>query len=483
MKILLINPLMDKSRPPDAFPLGLSYIAGTLLKNGHQVEIMDINGMKYTSEEVEEKIGSTDYEAVGITSMLGQYNYIRWLISIIKEKNPLMPVVLGGPLASSVPELIFDTTEADVIVKGEGEVTVKELFGCIENNGDLNSVKGIFYKRSGKVFKTPNQIHIENIDEIPFPAWHLFPIEIYLDHGSFGFDDLASIKSMDIITSRGCPYHCTYCFHDVFGHRYRARSAGSIIDEMKYLENKYGVRGFVFRDDTFVLNNKRIHAFCDRLIEKNYNFLWSCNGRVNLMDEELLLKMKAAGCILIGYGIESGSQEMLDKMKRKIKVEKAKEIIDSTWKVGIIPRAFVIFGMIGETLETINETIQFCKDASVIPYISFLTPIPGTEVYKDALNMGRLKDSKMLIESWENWGDIININLTNFSTEGLIRLKAKAEKEITAYIIKNHKKLLFKRLYNHYKIYGFFSMIKRFLLWLKQLYTKRMSHLRSDTIE
>jgi len=473
MEILLINPIIKSSSPNIYFPLGLGYISKILLQEECNVRVLDINAYKWTEEEVEAKIKGETYDIVCLTGLITEYKYIKWLSSLLKLYHPSAPIILGGGLASSLPQIVLEKTSVDIVVIGEGEVTSKELIHAFKNSSSLNQIKGIWFKEDGKIVQNPPREPIESLDEIPFPAWDLFPMDIYIKAGKLGFD--GSVKSMNMITSRGCPYHCVYCYHDIFGYKFRSRSPANIIKEMQLLKDKYEVKGITFSDDTFVLSKKRVYEFCDTLKSSQLDMLWACNGRVNLMNEEMLKKMKDAGCILIGYGIESGSQKMLDAMKKQVSVEQAKKAIELTRKVGIFSSVYMIIGMIGEDETTVWETIKFCQSLGIYAIFSIMTPFPGTPLYQEAKKLGKIKadDEEKLLEQWGDWKDEVLVNLTTMSDERLIELKKEAENKIYTYIVERHTLMILKRVWNHYKNFGFKSVIKKVGSWIKRYLEKK----------
>jgi radical SAM superfamily enzyme YgiQ (UPF0313 family) len=223
--------------------------------------------------------------------------------------------------------------------------------------------------------------------------------------------------SMNLFGTRGCPYKCTYCYHDFIGAGYRHRSPENIIAEFAILYEKYGVRYFHFVDDEFVLKKKFIYDFCKKLKQEfNGTITWGCAGRVNLMTEALIATMADAGCVLIGYGIESGSQKMLDIMKKGATVEQAKEAIKLTKKhLGWADCSFMI-GTPGENRETIQETIDFCKEIDLAPEVIFFeTPYPGTELYRMALQQGKIIDEEEYILNLGEQGENIRVNFSELT--------------------------------------------------------------------
>ena len=448
MKILLINPPIREWSKPNVFPHGLAYIASVLLKDNHSIEILDINGYRWSKEEVEERIKESDFDVVGIGGIVTIYKYVKWLVSIIKKYHPDKKIIIGGSVGSSIPEIMLKKNPVDIICVGEGEITVKELMRALESGDCLSNVKGIWYKdHAGNVQKTEKRPPIMDLDSIPLPAWDLFPMDIYLKNPVGapnrnkwidGASDDDSVLSITLCGTRGCPYQCIYCYHDFMGQTYRHRSAKSIVDEIRVLYNRYKVLYFHFIDDEFVMNNKFVYDFCSQMKalrqELNENITWGSTGRVNLMTEDLVIAMSEAGCVLIGYGIESGSQKILDFIKKKVTVEQAKEAVRITRKhLGWADTSLMI-GYPGETKKTIQETIDFCKELDLNPeIIFFLTPYPGTELYEMALKAGKIGDEEEYILGLGEQGEKIRVNFTDFTDDELYKIQADMIKELNAW--------------------------------------------------
>lgn len=433
MQFLLINPATGQQRAPAYFPLGLGYIARVLLDNGHAVQVLDINAYRWPASEVERRLRHMDFEAVGITGMVTEFPSVRWLSALVKEVNPAAKVIVGGGLPTAFPRLVLEKTQADIAVVGEGEVTIKELAESLAQNSALSDVKGIWYKDGNGLHATEPRELIEDLDTIPFPARHLFPLERYMQNPVpylRMFDK--NVVSANVVSSRGCPYRCTYCFHGLWGYRFRGRSADNVVAEIKSLRNEYGVTGIFFMDDTFVLDRKRLFAICDRLIEEDLGIIWAASGRVNLMNRRMLEKMREAGCRVVIYGIESGSQKILDEMRKGVTVEQARRAILDTWEAGILPVGYLMIGMFSETRQTVEETVRFCNETGLVSGFSYATPFPGTELYAKAVELGKInpQDTVQLLERWGEWSNEILVNLSGFSDEELKSIKRSAERRI-----------------------------------------------------
>jgi len=455
MNVLLINPIIRGEETPSYFPLGLGYIAQVLLNKGHDVNILDINAYRLSQEEVEKRIRNISYDVVGITGLITEYNYIKWLISVLKDFNQEAKVILGGGLASASPKLLLEKIGADIVVIGEGEVTINEVIHGLENTRDLKLVKGIWFKEKDTIHQTVAREPIKSIDDIPFPNRDLFPMEIYIEGMKERWFFDMPIRATNMITSRGCPYNCIYCDHGVWGKKFRARSAENIVDEIKLLIKKYDIQGVVFNDDTFVLDKKRIYSFCKLLKNQKIKISWACNGRVNLMDQNLLKEMKSAGCKTIAYGIESGSQTILNEMNKQVTVDQAKKAIKLTRDVGITPIAYLMIGLFSETEKTIKETVNFCKETGIRGSFNFVTPIPGTVLYQKAKEMGKIYHTEEeLLKEWDVWQHKIIVNLTSMTDEKLMNLKKEAEAQIN--------EITLSVIWSYYKKYGFRKLVKRF---------------------
>ena len=448
MKILLINPPIREWSKPNVFPLGLGYIASILLRDHHEVQVLDINAYRWDREEVEEKVKGASFDVVGIGGIVTTYQYVKWLLSISRKYHPDKKIIMGGSVGSSIPRLMLERNPVDIVCIGEGEETVRELMRTMEREGDLSGIKGIWYKdSSGKILENEKRPPIKDLDSVPLPAWTLFPMEIYLKNpvgapnrnkwvdGSGNSD---TPLSMNLFATRGCPYQCIYCYHDFMGMGYRHRSPENVINEIETLYKNYGVAYFHFIDDEFVMKKEFVSQFCSLMkgLMKTYSrpFTWGCAGRVNLMTEDLVSTMAEAGCVLIGYGIESGSQRMLDFINKKVTVEQAKQAIRLTKKyLGWADCSFMI-GYPGETKETIRETVDFCKELDLAPeVIFFLTPYPGTELYKLALAQGKIRDEESYILGLNEQGEKVSVNFTDFTDEELVQIHDSMVKELKAW--------------------------------------------------
>lgn len=457
MKILLVNPPIREWAKPNVFPLGLGYIAAALVEDHHCVEVLDINAHRFSKEEVEEKVKNADFDVVGIGGLITVYKYLKWLVAILKKYHPDKKIIVGGSVGTSVSDIVLGHNAVDIVCINEGEHTIRDLIRSLEDKQDLSGVQGIFYKdKNGRICKNVSRPAIDDLDTLPMPAWGYFPIDIYLCNplGALNRNkwldgraaDNGGQLSINLSASRGCPYQCIYCYHDFMGQRYRHRSAENILQEIKALSDIYNVTYFHFIDDEFVADRRFVYEFCNLM--KNFikstgkKLTWGCTGRVNLMAEDLIVAMSTAGCISIGYGIESGSQRMLDVINKKVTIWQAKEAIRITKKyLGWADCSFMI-GYPGETKQTIQETIDFCKELDLSPeVIFFLTPYPGTKLYQMALQQGKIGDEETYVLGLDEQGEKIVVNFTDFTDEELYKIQAYMIEELGAWNKMKHIQL------------------------------------------
>jgi len=413
-KILLVNPPQATRYPQP--PLGLAMVAAVLENNGYMVRILDLPALRFSENSLPGVIRQEKPNIVGITAMTPTINSAVSVAKKVKETESNIFVILGGAHATLLPEeTLRNTPQIDVTVRGEGEQTTLELVKVLEENPKrINQVLGITYREGDCLKSNPLRPPILDMDTLPFPAYHLLPMGKYRLHPPFR----RRTPVMPIITSRGCPYRCIFCSKAVFGKKYRGNSPSYIVDEIRFLNEKFRVKEVKFYDDVFTLDRKRVIAICKLLEEQGIDITWTCETRVNLVDGELLSVMKDAGCYMIEYGVESGNQGILNSLKKDITLEKTIEAFRLTHEAGIETVAYFMLGSPKETSETIRETIEFAKkiDPDFVQF-SITTPYPGTELYSLALEEGYVP------EKWDGYvyADLKSVNNPGFGTKTMSR--------------------------------------------------------------
>lgn len=379
--VLLVYPFFIPKRDRSVFrfpPLGLSYIAASLHRAGHEVYLLDCTFLD--KENALERAFATRAEVVGIYCMVTMVEECVWFAEKLRPHCRLL--VTGGPLPTCEPESFIDCF--DLVVRGEGEQTMLEALRAYEEGGDFSTIQGVVYRDRrqgadpGEIIHTPLRPFIRNLEALPFPRRDLFPNESYIEYGrrKYGY----SITT--VMSTRGCPYECEFCSNVVFGGSYRERPAGNVVDEIEEAL-RWGYDRIAFADDVFTLNRRRVHAICEEIERRGLQFQWECLGRVDAIDYDLAVVMKAAGCAKIFFGIESGDDEMLKLMNKQITVQQAREAVEAAHRAGLSVGAFFILCYPGDTDDTVLETLRFANSLP-LDYLglSMPYPLPGTALYE-----------------------------------------------------------------------------------------------------
>jgi radical SAM superfamily enzyme YgiQ (UPF0313 family) len=380
MKVALIGPKWNEL--VNAYPsLGLGYLAAVARQAGHEVQIFDfgLKPCRPLEDEVQEVIDFGP-DVVGFTAMTTSYASVEKASAMLKEALGV-PAVIGGPHATSLPNETLKNPNFDYLIYGEGEETFVEFLQALEaNNQQWDGLAGLWYKKDGRIFGNPQRPLIKNLDALPYPARHLFHLNDYPLYAPTGE------QMLTVLSSRGCPYNCSFCFKGIVGRTYRQRSPENIADELEHLMQHYGVRNFYFIDDLFTIDVRRLNKILDHFLERKMDIRWQCLARVDRVNPELLGKMYEAGCREIHYGIESGNEEVLRKTAKHIDLSRVQEATAWTEAAGIRAKGYFILGLPGDTLETIEETIEFASGLTLTEAMfSIATPFPGTQLWNELL--------------------------------------------------------------------------------------------------
>lgn len=398
MNIILVSPSFNVHTI--APPLGLGYIASVLLKHGHQVEILDPSKKKLSIDDVAKIIIETNPDVLGLSILTSRYNASKELIAQVKEKSPQIKIVVGGAHISALPEISVEDLKVDYGVRGEGEYVLLELLEHLQGNRKIEDILGLIYHQNGIVKANPRRPNIENLDSIPFPAWSLMdPREYPPTPHQFFFK---KFPVAPIMTTRGCPHICSFCAAEsIWGRKYRTRSVKNIVDEIELLVTKYGVKEIHIEDDNFTLIKKHALDVCNEIIRRKLDIVWKCpNGvRADSLDDELLSKMKESGCYQLAFGIESGNQEILNSVNKRLDLKIIPEAVKRAKKAGLEVHGFFMLGFPGETMETALETIRFSRsiglDAANYASLAYL---PGSALFKEYIQN---KKTEAI-----DWGDV-----------------------------------------------------------------------------
>lgn len=445
MKALLVQ-LPHADRVPTVFPIGIANIATALSEEGFEVDFLDVFALGYSKEDVSEYLEKSSWDLIGINAYSTQYPWAQYLAAEARRHQKQSLIVMGGPLPTFNAELVLQKTAADICVISEGEETIKEI---VRHREDLSSVPGICFRADdGRILRTAPRTYIQNLDSLPFTNYDIFPLDIYFSSQVAG----NHAKIINVLTSRGCPYDCTFCSRTFRGVRFR--SIGKVVEEIGLLQDRYGIRSVAFNDELVLASKKRTYELCEKI--KPLKIYWSCQGRTNLVDLDLLKAMKSAGCTSVGYGIESGSQKILDKMNKKVTVAQNELAIANTLKAGMTPIVQMIYGYPGEDIETIRETIEFFDRVHFYPPMangdcefSLLTPLPGSPLYEELLTNSTIGDEEEYLTKLEHGYNIdcpLRLNLTQFTDEELLAWKEKLSHQVRSNYEEYRRKHLRERM-------------------------------------
>ena len=382
-------------------PQGICQLAGVIRDFGEEVYLIDALVENLSEDDTFNKIINLNPDFVGFSATTMQILHAYRCARLIKEHDQNINVWIGGAHISACPEETMDRfKEFDLGVLNEGEMTVKELLRHYKDGASSrDNINGIIYRNNGKLVKTNPRAFINDLDSLPLPAWDLLPDLRYNYRQSVARID--RLPAASLTTSRGCPCKCIFCARNVYGRSYRGHSAEYVLRMINFLVERYGVRSVSFEDENFTVNKQRIVEICKVLMRKKYDLKWGCVARVDMIQEENLKLMKKAGCTSISFGIESGSQRILDILGKNLKLETINKGIAMTEKIGIRARGYFIVGHPTETIETIEETKDFIKK---LPFsevqVSFMTPFPGTELYGTANKYGTFNNEWTKLNIW-----------------------------------------------------------------------------------
>ncbi len=439
MKIIFINPYCLDQRIQDydirVPPIGVYYLAAFLIEKGHQCEIYNWYNIKGKVQKIEAALKNASPDVICFSILHAN----RWggieIAELCKKIFPNTPIIFGGPGATFLWEhLLKNFPQIDFIVKGEGEISLSNLISALSSpSPNFKSIKGIAFRENNRPISTEHMPFIEELDTLPDPAKY------------FSFQH--------VISSRGCPWNCTFCGSpQIWKRRVRFHSPGYFVKQLKRLKEK-GNHFFFISDDTFTLNKERVIEICKKIIKEKLDITWVAISRVNIVDEEILYWMRLAGCIQISYGVESGSYKIRKKLNKNITDDEIAKAFELTSAYGIMPRAYFIYGNPGESKETITQTINLINRIKPLSAIFYILDIfPGTKLYEDFKSRTKSNDDIWL----KKIEDIMYFQTDNKLTE---------------------KKIL---NYGRRLRQAFFKKLPEFALTTKLVKISELSHLHAD---
>ena len=386
--VLLIYPpvIFGKGGKYGLPPMGVLYLAAYLNDHGIKTKVIDAAFQSMTISQVVAKVASYNPKLVGISGMTPHFKSIKMLCDALKESDESIKICLGGPHFNATLGEAFEYINADYIVFGEGEKTLEELYRNI-NEEDLSHINGLIFTKDQRVIMNAPRPAESDLDKLPFP--NLYQLDTVVNYRvRYGLYE----RVTGIMASRGCPFKCSFC--DVYvtqGRKLRLRTPQNIIDEIKFNLENFNIREYIFKDSTFTINRDWVNQIVDRILEEKFHISWTINTRVELIDRYLAKRLKEAGCRKISFGVESGNETILNNINKNITLEKIREAFSVLNDLKIESHAFFMIGNIGETVETVEQTIKLSMElkatwAAFSPTVAY----PGTQLYKDALKRGLL---------------------------------------------------------------------------------------------
>jgi anaerobic magnesium-protoporphyrin IX monomethyl ester cyclase len=374
--------------------LGLLSLAGVLRQEGFPVKILESASLGLSLPLTVDYVLQENPKYLGLTCTTASVDNAARIARAVKQKTPGIRVLVGGSHITALPAATFKRyPEFDFGVLGEGEAALGELLKAVEGGMDLPLVESAVFREGGKVRVNPRRKLIENLDELPFPAYDLLPSFPHAYRPPF----LNYLKgpTASLTSSRGCPQTCTFCDRSVFGNRYRYFSEEYLLELIFLLRRRYGIQHLIFADDQFAASRPRLIRLCEKLARAGPKIRWNCDARTDSVDPDQLKLMKRAGCWMISYGIESGSQQILDQIQKGITLDRVEQTLRWTREAGIRAKGLFMVGYPQETEETLDQTLSFIRRAPLDEInLSFLTPYPGTEIYR------QIRGSPEFDEDW-----------------------------------------------------------------------------------
>lgn len=429
MRFALVAPpwdVMINSYPP----LGLGYVAAATREAGHPTTIHDY-GLDPHADigRIVDEVLAEPPEVIGITTWTHLYHVVCDLAQAFKRRRPDIPIVLGGPHVTIFPkETLEEEPAADFVVFGEGELGMVELLAAIPLGGEaFRGIAGLAWRDGAAVVRNPDRPLNKELGSLPFPARDLMRIERYPLRAWNGE------RMTTMMTSRGCPYACTYCFKGLFGRRYITTPNEAIVAEMEEIHEHYGITHFYFVDDLFVVNVNRLLEFVEEMKKRKLPYKWQCLARVDRLKKEHYVAMAEAGCSKVHYGIETGDPEVMVRVDKEATLEEVRNGVTWCHEAGILAKGYFMIGLPGDNEETVRRTIDMACDLPLYEAMfSLTTPFPGTGLWNDIKDRFAGIPRKDLFRRASYYYGTRNVsepmfNLSQLPTKRLIELVNEAE--------------------------------------------------------
>ena len=438
MKIVFINPSLRPDAKRRLLPVGLAYVMTAAKNSGFEFDLIDMDINQLSMHKLEEILSRRTYDVYALGCIVTGFRQVKEISRIVKDTNPQATVIAGNSVATSIPEILLSDTMVDIVILGEGDITIVELLKTLEKKKTISGVLGIAFSENGKIVYTPMREVIPNLDVLGFPDWDLFELEKYNEYSALQMATFISdeTRSYPLNAARGCPFNCSFCYHVFKNQKYRKYSEEAAMNEIKRLYSRYNCNHISFWDELTFHTIKSVSAMAEKIRALDFKISWEAPTRGNLFKENdvgLIKDLRGSGCSSISFSLENASSEILKAMNKKMNVPQFIEQVKALWDGGVTPLTSVVFGYPQETPETIQKTLDVCEACGIYPSVGFLLPLPATPIYEWAKENGYIGDE---VEYLERIGDRqdFHINLTAMSDEEFVdtvtvKLKALAEKQ------------------------------------------------------
>ncbi len=412
------------------FPTGIGYLAAMLEKNNVDVRVCNQDVYHYSNEELASQFLNESYDIICVGFLAARYREtIMELCQTINQHKQDAWLVLGGHGPTPIAQYVLKDTQADIVAMGEAEDTIVDLMACRKHHDDLSKVAGIAYREDDHVMITPRRTPPQDLDVLPLPAWHLFPMDMYATCCMMWRQDLTD-RSLGLLSSRGCVGQCNFCYRLEKGIRFR--HIDLVVDEMALLQEKFGINYFVMQDELFVANKKRIFDFRNELKKRDMTIKFFCDARVDIMDRELVDCLKQCGCQSLNFGIESTNDDVLKRMQKQTSMEKNIRAVRLANDAGIGVNLNMLWGNLGDNESTLWKNVEFIKKYNTYESIRTMrppTPYPGCPLYDYAIDNTLLEGPDDFFDRFTN-SDRLTVNFTELSNDKFYELLLAANTEL-----------------------------------------------------
>ncbi len=440
-KILFINPSLRLHSQTKFLPVGIASVMSFLRHHGVNYDLLDIDINSIEDDQIESFLENNRYDIVCSGSIVTHYKWMKWLTRIVRKYNPKSKIIVGNSVAGSIPTLFLANSDADIAVIGEGEITTLELLLKMLRNEDWCKVEGIAFKNTNGVVKVNEKRKaFKKLDDFPIINWDDFDTEKYFEksYASAAGVDGKAIRAMPVVTARGCAFRCTFCHFVFWNDPYRYRSPENILLEINRNIANYDCNYISFWDDLSFASLPQAERFVDAILKSGLKFSWSAAVRVDLFGNPkhdyqrrlaVAQKFKQAGCVSLGFSLESANEDILKLMQKRIEAQFFLDQVKLLDQVGITSMISVVFGYPIETPETIKQTFDMCFEANLYPSIGYLLPLPATGMYDYAKMNGFIVDENQYLDSITERQDLC-LNMTKMSDEQVKEIIANEASEL-----------------------------------------------------